>query len=71
MWKEIIDEIARREGLTEAEIGRMVGVSQPTINRLRHGKQEPTYRVGSLLISLLASLESTDDSPLATMAQRP
>lgn len=39
-------------GMTEAVIAARVGCSQPTINRIRHGRRTPTYELGRRLVDL-------------------
>ena len=54
-WRKIIDEIRQASGYTDAEIGERTGVSQATINRLRHGQaNEPMYSLGEKLQTLHA-----------------
>jgi hypothetical protein len=39
-------------GLTESAIGDLVGASQSTVNRVRHGRVRPNYELGTALIAL-------------------
>ncbi len=39
-------------GLTEAEIGKEIGRSQPSVNRMRRGKQGTDYETGRRLEDL-------------------
>ena len=39
----------RRLGLTQAELGRQVGLSEGTVYDLEHGRQKPTSPVGRAL----------------------
>jgi len=43
--------------MTEQAIGSAVGVTQPTINRIRRGLMHPTYEVGKALVDLAAAEE--------------
>lgn len=53
-WKTLITEIQRTRGLSQAEIARMVGCSQPAISGLLNGKSaEPSYSLGARLVALL------------------
>ena len=42
----IIQEVRRRGGLTQAELARRAGTSQPVISAYEHGRRDPT--VGTL-----------------------
>jgi hypothetical protein len=41
-----------RAGLTESAIGDLVGASQSTVNRVRHGRVTPNYELGKALVDL-------------------
>ncbi|WP_189720954.1 hypothetical protein [Stenotrophomonas maltophilia] len=43
--------------MTEQAIGSAVGVTQPTINRIRRDLMQPTYEVGKALVDLAAATE--------------
>jgi IS30 family transposase len=45
-------------GLTEGAIGKLVGVNQSTINRIRRG-QVPTWTVGKALIDAASGQKKT------------
>lgn len=45
--------------MTEQAIGSAVGVTQPTINRIRRDLMQPTYEVGKALVDLAAAKAST------------
>jgi predicted transcriptional regulator len=54
MFSEIVVFLVK-DGLTELEIGERVGVSQPTINRIKRGcydGRRVSWDVGQALISL-------------------
>lgn len=51
-WQNIIQEIAAH-GMTQAEIGKEVGLSQPSIADLAAGRQKDVrYTVGVALVAL-------------------
>lgn len=45
MWGMTLDEHMRSKGLTDAELAAKVGVSQPTIWRIRNRKRRPQVAV--------------------------
>jgi transcriptional regulator with XRE-family HTH domain len=52
MWPQIIEAIIA-SGYTEQQIADKVGLSQPTINRLKLGsRKRMEYRAGELLLKL-------------------
>ena len=52
MWKEIIIDLVTW-GLSEREIAAQVGLSQPQINRLKHGRRKSVrHETGELLRKL-------------------
>lgn len=53
---EMLREIKAETGISDAEIGRRVGVSQPVINRLLHGKRDCLYATGCAIEHLYAVL---------------
>ena len=40
---ELIQTIRRRQGLTQADLARRAGTSQPVISAYEHGRRDPTY----------------------------
>jgi hypothetical protein len=48
---DAIDALLRVD-LTESAIGDLVGASQSTINRVRHGRVRPNYELGKALVDL-------------------
>lgn len=48
---EAIEQL-RSSGLTDQAIGQMVGARQSTINRIRHEKLTPNWKVGEALVRL-------------------
>ena len=57
MFTKIVKETIE-SGLTEAEIASKVSVSQPTINRIRNGKQQPMGELAIALFELRKSREA-------------
>ena len=51
MFPEIIEDLVA-SGLTESEIAARVESTQPSINRIRRGKQNPSYALGDALRKL-------------------
>lgn len=43
----------RYRGMTEAELARLSGVSQGTVNRWRHGRSKPTRRAFAAVAAVL------------------
>src|SRR5580704_11616975 len=39
----IIQAVRRRQGLSQAELARRAGTSQPVISAYEHGRRDPTY----------------------------
>ena len=39
----MIQAVRRRQGLTQAELARRAGTSQPVISAYEHGRRDPTY----------------------------
>jgi uncharacterized protein len=39
----IIQAVRRRQGLTQAELARRAGTSQPVVSAYEHGHRDPTY----------------------------
>ena len=40
----IIQAVRRRQGLTQSELARRAGTSQPVISAYEHGRRDPTYQ---------------------------
>lgn len=51
MFTKIIQEILK-SGLSESEIADLVNTSQPTINRIKNGKQEPKGELAMAIFEL-------------------
>lgn len=64
MLSSIIESLIT-SGLTEKQVAERVGASQPTINRIRRGRQKPGYELADALRALAsqrvpAAVESTE-----------
>jgi uncharacterized protein len=46
----LLQEIRRRHGLTQAELARRAGTSQPVISAYEHGRRDPTLKTLSKLV---------------------
>lgn len=56
MWKDVITELVA-SGLSEKEIAARVGVTQPTINRIKLGRRKKVeHEVGEALLNLQKSV---------------
>jgi hypothetical protein len=53
MFAKLIEDLLQ-VGLTEQQIGSAIGRSQPSVNRMRNGKQRPDYEAGARLVELHA-----------------
>lgn len=52
MFKQLVEEIID-SGLTEDAVGALVGASQPTINRIKLGRQKNlSYELGTAILKL-------------------
>lgn len=51
MFEKIVSDLVST-GLTEKQIADLVGSSQSSINRLRHGKHTPQWPLGDSLVKL-------------------
>jgi transcriptional regulator with XRE-family HTH domain len=40
---DLIKSVRRRHGLTQAELARRAGTSQPVVSAYEHGRRDPTY----------------------------
>jgi len=40
---ELIRTVRRRNGLTQADLARRAGTSQPVVSAYEHGRRDPTY----------------------------
>jgi predicted transcriptional regulator len=53
--KAAIEKLLKSPGATETTIAQRVGVSQSTINRIRHGLHDPRMSVAAELVRLAKS----------------
>src|SRR4051794_5508431 len=40
---ELLREVRRRRGLTQADLARRAGTSQPVVSAYEHGRRDPTF----------------------------
>lgn len=55
-WAVLLSGLRNREGLTQTELGKMIGVAQYHISRMEHGKRA----IGKAMAKKLAALFKTD-----------
>src|ERR1700722_3565550 len=55
-WAVLLSGLRNREGLTQKELGEMIGVAQYHISRMEHG----TRPIGKIVAQRLAKLFKTD-----------
>ena len=66
----IIQAVRRRQGLTQAELARRAGTSQPVISAYEHGRRDPSFETlrklveaGGERLYVDAVLPDSDDAP--------
>jgi transcriptional regulator with XRE-family HTH domain len=65
----IIRAVRRRQGLTQAELARRAGTSQPVISAYEHGRRDPSYQTLRKLVEAggerlhLAAVRAGPDLP--------
>lgn len=71
---ELIRSVRRRRGLSQAELARRAGTSQPVVSAYERGHRDPTYRTlrklveaGGELLQLSAGAARNDLRPAADM----
>ena len=55
-WAVLLSGLRNREGLTQSQLGEMLGIAQYHISRMEHGKRP----IGKQIAKRLASLFKTD-----------
>jgi transcriptional regulator with XRE-family HTH domain len=55
-WAVLLSGLRNREGLTQSELGEMIGVAQYHISRMEHGKRT----IGKVIAKKLADLFKID-----------
>jgi transcriptional regulator with XRE-family HTH domain len=70
----LLEQVRRRNGLTQADLARRAGTSQPVISAYEHGHRDPTYgtlrrivEASGERLSLRAALPETDLPPPADL----
>jgi transcriptional regulator with XRE-family HTH domain len=72
----IIKAVRRRQGLTQAELARRAGTSQPVVSAYEHGRRDPSYETlrrlveaGGERLVLTAQLPTSDLPPPADVEE--
>ncbi len=72
----LIRSVRRRRGLSQAELARRAGTSQPVVSAYEHGRRDPTYRTLRKLVEasgerlqITARPASTDLRPPADLRE--
>jgi transcriptional regulator with XRE-family HTH domain len=65
---DLIRAVRRRGGLTQAELARRAGTSQPVVSAYEHGRRDPTFATLARLVAaggerLLVDAAATFDGP--------
>ena len=73
---ELIRAVRRRGGLTQADLARRAGTSQPVVSAYEHGRRDPTYTTLRRLVeasgerlSLVATPSDSDVLPPGTVEE--
>ncbi len=48
---ELLRSLRRRQGLTQAELARRAGTSQPVVSAYEHGRRDPTFGTLAKLVA--------------------
>jgi transcriptional regulator with XRE-family HTH domain len=72
----LIREVRQRHGLSQAELARRAGTSQPVVSAYEHGHRDPTYATlrklvaaGGEALELVAALPASDVPRATTPAE--
>lgn len=72
----LIKSVRRRHGLTQAELARRAGTSQPVVSAYEHGRRDPTYgtlrrlvEAGGERLQLVAGSPHSDLRPAVDVAE--
>ena len=69
---DLIRAVRRRRGLTQAELARRAGTSQPVVSAYEHGRRDPTFGTLRRLVAaggerlVVDAVLTTDGPPPAT-----
>jgi uncharacterized protein len=73
----LIRQVRRRRGITQAELARRAGTSQPVVSAYEHGHRDPTYSTlhrliaaGGESLELHARVPASDVPPALDDAER-
>lgn len=61
---QLIQVVRRRRGLTQAELARRAGTSQPVVSAYEHGHRDPTFGTLRKLVEAGGERLSIDAAPL-------
>jgi len=59
----LIKAVRRRQGLTQADLARRMGTSQPVISAYEHGRRDPTYQTLRKLVEAGGERLQLDAAP--------
>lgn len=75
--RDLLRAVRRRQGLTQAELARRAGTSQPVVSAYEHGRRDPTWttlrrlvEAGGERLELSASPPASDLPPPADDHER-
>src|SRR5688572_1068030 len=60
---ELIQAVRRRRGLTQAELARLAGTSQPVVSAYENGRRDPTYETLRKLVEAAGERLCLDAAP--------
>lgn len=60
---ELIKAVRRRRGLTQADLARLAGTSQPVVSAYEHGRRDPTVGTLKKLVEASGERLRLDASP--------
>ena len=63
---QLIAAVRRRRGLTQLQLARRAGTSQPVVSAYEHGRRDPTFGTLSRLIEASGERLAIDARPHAT-----
>jgi len=67
----LIQAVRRRQGLTQADLARRAGTSQPVISAYEHGKRDPSYETLRKLVEAGGERLQLDAAPPVSDAPPP
>ena len=67
----LIRAVRRRQGLSQAELARRAGTSQPVISAYEHGRRDPSYETLRKLVEAGGERLHLDAAPARSDLSRP